>query len=134
MVVGLNWRIFPVIILSVAFLVSLVSLALFPWNLAPAPWSIATVVFSVLTGFSVILVAYSVYDDRDYSDWTYARALRVENTFDKRITRLEEIVGLTTLEKAEKNARASAPKNPYYSDSARERLGMRGEIKEKKQP
>jgi len=130
----LNWRIFPLIILSVAFLVSLVSLASFPWNLAPASWSIATVVFSVLTGFSVVLIAYWVYDDRVYVDWVYARALMVENTFEKRIKRLEGIAGLTTSEKAEENAPALPPKNPYYSDSARALLGMQEKAKEKKQP
>jgi len=121
-------------LLIVAFLVSLVSLASFPWNLVPASWSIATVVFSVLTGLSVVLVAYYVYDDNVHADWAYARALRVENTFEKRIKRLEETAGLTTSDRAKENGRAFPPKNPYYSDSARALLGMEKEAKEKKQP
>ena len=129
----MNWRIFPVLILSVAFLVSLVSLASFPWNLMPASWSIATVVFSVLAGFSTVLVAYYVYDDKDHADWAYARALRVENKFEERIKRLEEIAAVRTSEKYGRNVQPPAPKNPYYSDSARALLGMPEEPKENKE-
>jgi len=120
-----------VIIMSLAFLFSLVSLASFPWNLVPESWGIATVVFSVLTGFSTIMVAYFVYEDRGYADWVYARMLSVEDRFEKRIKTLEGIAGVGKSEKAQEKVRPPPPKNPYYSDSARTLLEMREEPKDK---
>jgi membrane protein implicated in regulation of membrane protease activity len=80
----MNSRILPVILLSLAFLFSLVSLASVPWNII-STWEIATLIFSVLIGFATVLVAYYVYHDYENAEVGF-------DTLKNRIERLEGIV------------------------------------------
>ena len=62
-----NPRIFAVLVISVAFLMSLYGLASIPpasWRTLDS-WQMASIVLNALTSFSVLLVAYWVYSDYD---------------------------------------------------------------------
>jgi len=98
----LNVRVFPVVILTINFLLSLGILFAFPWKIAPT-WEIGTVVFSLLTGFSVLLVAYFLY--HDYED--------TKSSYDYLSSKLEK------LEKTEKEKDSLAEKNYFYSEQER---------------
>lgn len=110
----MNERIFPLLVLAIAFLVSLGSLAFVSWNIV-SNWEIATIVFSVLTGFATVLVAYYVYKDYENTQWRIDRAENEDTTLQNLIERLEGIVDdnfdLVTnkLEKLEKTVEKKQP-------------------------
>jgi len=100
----MNERIIPVVILAIAFLLSVGSLLSIPqdiWNLLPS-YTWAILAFNLLVALSTVLVAYWVYDDYERIEQTYKtidydsrRADRLEgivdDNFDAVVKRLEKL-------------------------------------------
>jgi hypothetical protein len=115
----MNVRIISVVILSIALLLSIGSIAYIAsisqdvWNSMPTyEWAI--IAFNFLVVLATVLVAYWVYDDYEKLEWTYGRSDSlsrenkrlgeiVDDNFDIVFKRLEKIEETLKKEEKQKN-------------------------------
>jgi len=86
----MNVRVIFVVILSVAFLLSIVSLALI-WSyvvsyevpISLPTWLYALIASNILACFGIVFVAYWVYENNEDSNWFHSRIYNISKRLDK---------------------------------------------------